>query len=165
VPGRPIGRWSRRTRAPQASATRRDWKSCRAAFAACQRGSRHRGRASPSGRAGSRCLREVVVLAGRATRVPQAAGTSGIQRIVTVTRRRPLGWAHAPDLGWGRGRNCMQGVIAVSKARMLALVWAMAPAAMAAATAMPGWAASSGLPPPAARHQACPGRAGRAGGC
>jgi hypothetical protein len=37
--------------------------------------------------------------------------------------------------------------------------------ARAAATAMPGSAASSARPPPAARHQACPGRAGRAGGC
>jgi hypothetical protein len=41
---------------------------------------------------------EVVVLAGRATRVPQAADTNGIQRIVTVTRSRPLGWTHVPDL-------------------------------------------------------------------
>ena len=43
-----------------------------------------------------------VVLAGRATRVPQAAVTSGIQRTVTVTQTGPIGWAHIPDLGWGR---------------------------------------------------------------
>jgi hypothetical protein len=43
----------------------------------------------------------LVVLAGRATYVPQAAVTSGMQRTVTVTRRRHLGWPHAADLGWG----------------------------------------------------------------
>ena len=54
---------------------------------ACPRGSGYRGRTSPSGRAGSRHrhLRTIVVLAGRPTYVPQAAGTSGQQRIVTVT--------------------------------------------------------------------------------
>jgi hypothetical protein len=44
---------------------------------------------------------ELVVLAGRATRVPQAAVTSGIQRIATLTPRRPIGWAHGSDLGLG----------------------------------------------------------------
>jgi hypothetical protein len=48
----------------------------------------------------------------RATRVPQAAGTSGIQRSVTVTSRRPVGWAHGCDLGWGTRPKLhgMQGV-------------------------------------------------------
>ena len=49
----------------------------------------------------------IVVLTGRATRVPQAAGTGGIQRTITVTSRRPVGWAPVPDLGWGGARNCM----------------------------------------------------------
>jgi hypothetical protein len=44
----------------------------------------------------ARC--EPLVLAGRATHVPQAAVTNGIQRTVTVTRKRLLGWAHARDL-------------------------------------------------------------------
>jgi len=44
----------------------------------------------------------LLVLAGRATRVPQAAVTSGIPRTITVTPRRPMGWTHASDLGWGR---------------------------------------------------------------
>jgi hypothetical protein len=39
------------------------------------------------------------VLAGRATHVPEAAVTSGIQRTTTVTSRRPVGWARIPDLG------------------------------------------------------------------
>jgi hypothetical protein len=49
----------------------------------------------------------VLVLAGRATRVPQAAGTSGIPRTITVTPRRPVGWAHAPDLQRQGSPNCM----------------------------------------------------------
>jgi hypothetical protein len=70
----------------------------------CPRGAGHRGRASPFRRAGSRrChVRAIVVLADRATHVPQAAVTSSIQRTVTVTPRRPVGRAHVPDLGWGR---------------------------------------------------------------
>jgi len=44
----------------------------------------------------------IVVLAGRATRVPQAAVTSGMQRSVTVTSRRLLRTAHAADLRDGR---------------------------------------------------------------
>jgi hypothetical protein len=53
-----------------------------------------------------------VVLAGRATHVPQAAVTSGIQRALTVTQSRPLGWAPVPDLQWGRRPKLhgMQGV-------------------------------------------------------
>jgi hypothetical protein len=35
-------------------------------------------------------------LTGRATCVPEAAVTSGIQRTTTVTRRGPLGWAPRP---------------------------------------------------------------------
>jgi hypothetical protein len=54
-----------------------------------------------------------VVLVGRATRVPQAAGTSAIQRTLTVTSRRPVGWAHAPDLGWGSGPK-LHGMQAVT---------------------------------------------------
>ena len=46
-----------------------------------------------------RHVRTIVIPAGRATHVPQAAVTSGMQRSVTVTRRRRLGWAHAADLG------------------------------------------------------------------
>jgi hypothetical protein len=49
----------------------------------------------------------ILTLAERATRVPEAAVTSGIQRTVTVTPRRPLGRARVSDLGWGGGRNCM----------------------------------------------------------
>src|SRR5215203_4769866 len=41
----------------------------------------------------------VVVLAGRATHVPNGAGTSGNQRTVTVTRRKSLNRSPAPDLG------------------------------------------------------------------
>jgi hypothetical protein len=41
-------------------------------------------------------------LAGRATHVPQAAVTSGIQRIVTVTPSRPVGWACTSDLDYLR---------------------------------------------------------------
>jgi hypothetical protein len=54
----------------------------------------------------------VVVLSGRATRVPQAAVASGIQRTITVTRTGPLGWAPVPDLRWGRSPKLhgMQGV-------------------------------------------------------
>jgi hypothetical protein len=44
----------------------------------------------------------IVILADRATYVPLAAVTSGLQRTVTVTSRRPVGCAHIPDLGWGR---------------------------------------------------------------
>jgi hypothetical protein len=57
----------------------------------------------------------VVVLAGRATRVPQAAGTSGIQRTVTVTPKGPLSWEPAPDLGESTGPKLhgMQEVIAL----------------------------------------------------
>jgi hypothetical protein len=57
-------------------------------------------------------VRSLVVLAGRATRVPQAAVTSGIQRTVTVNSRRPLDWAPASDLGWGKRPKLhgMQGV-------------------------------------------------------
>jgi hypothetical protein len=44
----------------------------------------------------ARC--EPLVLAGRATHVPQAAVTSGMQRTVTVTWRRLFGWAHGSDL-------------------------------------------------------------------
>ncbi len=49
----------------------------------------------------------IVVLTGRATRVPQAAVTSGKQRTTTVTSRRPM--AGRTSLTWdgGGGRNCM----------------------------------------------------------
>jgi hypothetical protein len=65
-----------------------------------RRGSRHRH------------VRAIVVLAGRATHVPQAAVTSGIQRTVTVTPRESLGWAHAPGLRRRGGAKLhgMQGV-------------------------------------------------------
>jgi hypothetical protein len=53
----------------------------------------------------------IVVLAGHATHVPQAAVTSGMQRTVTVTQRRPLGRAHAADLvGRSAKLHGMQGV-------------------------------------------------------
>jgi hypothetical protein len=48
----------------------------------------------------ARC--EPLVLADRATHVPQAAVTSGMQRTVTVTPTGPAGWVCASDLGWGR---------------------------------------------------------------
>jgi hypothetical protein len=40
-----------------------------------------------------------VALAGRATHVPHATTTSGIQQTTTVTQRRPLGWMLATDPG------------------------------------------------------------------
>ncbi len=54
----------------------------------------------------------VVLLGNRATHVPQAAVTSGIQRTVTVSRRGPMAWAVGSDLGWGRRPKLhgMQGV-------------------------------------------------------
>ena len=54
----------------------------------------------------------VIVLAGRAIRVPLAAVTSGIRRTVTVTRTGRSGWAPASDLRWERRPNLhgMQGV-------------------------------------------------------
>ena len=54
----------------------------------------------------------IVVLAGRATRVPQAAVTSGMQRSVTVTSRGPLSWMLPTDLGLRQGATLhgMQGV-------------------------------------------------------
>jgi hypothetical protein len=72
------------------------------------------GQASPSGSAGepSPPGASIVVLAGRATRVPQAAVASGIQRTITVNSRRPVGRAHIPDPRWGRRPKLhgMQGV-------------------------------------------------------
>jgi hypothetical protein len=55
----------------------------------------------------------LVVLAGRATRVPQAAAvTSGMQRSVTVTWDDRCAGLRLPDLGWGRRPKLhgMQGV-------------------------------------------------------
>jgi hypothetical protein len=54
----------------------------------------------------------MVVLAGRATRVPLAAVTSGIQRTTTVTSRELSYWAHSSDHGWKRRPKLhgMQGV-------------------------------------------------------
>jgi hypothetical protein len=43
----------------------------------------------------------IAVLAGRATHVPQAGVTSGIQRTVTVSSRRALRWVPVPDLRVG----------------------------------------------------------------
>jgi hypothetical protein len=67
----------------------------------CPRGGGHRGRAAPSGRAGSRQgqVPTIVVLASRATCVPQAAVPSGMQRSATVTPTEPLRCIAAPDLG------------------------------------------------------------------
>jgi hypothetical protein len=45
----------------------------------------------------------IAVLAGRATHMPQAGVTSGVQRTVTVSSRRALHWVPVPDLGWGSG--------------------------------------------------------------
>jgi hypothetical protein len=87
-------------RPPSCRSQRRGHPELRAAFAACQRGSGHRGRASPSSRAGAvaaRCERRSS--RRRATRVPQAAVTSGIQRIVTVTRRGRQAGRRLSDLG------------------------------------------------------------------
>jgi hypothetical protein len=60
--------------------------------------------------------RSIVVLAGGATRVPQAAVTSGVQRTVMVTRRTPLRRSRVADLGWGRGPKLpgMQGVMSAA---------------------------------------------------
>jgi hypothetical protein len=71
----------------------------------------HRGLASPLW-AGWEVLppgASTVVLAGRATHVPQAAVTSGNQRTVTVTRRRSLNRLPAPDLG-KRSRAKLHGM-------------------------------------------------------
>lgn len=56
---------------------------------------------------------EKATLAGRATRMPQAAVTSGIQRTLTVNQRGPLSWLTAPDLGDSPAEKLhgMQGVI------------------------------------------------------
>jgi len=45
--------------------------------------------------------------------MPQAAGTSGIQRTVMVTPIKPVGRAPAPDLEWGSTLNLhgMRGVM------------------------------------------------------
>jgi hypothetical protein len=58
-------------------------------------------RASPCGRAGSRHPpgETAAGLTGRATRVPEAAVTSGMKRTTTVTRRGPLAGRPVPDLG------------------------------------------------------------------
>ena len=57
-------------------------------------------------------MQALFVGSDRATRVPEGAGTSGIQRTVTVTPSRPVGWARVPDQGWGRRPKLhgMQGV-------------------------------------------------------
>jgi hypothetical protein len=54
----------------------------------------------------------IVGLVGRATAVPEAAVTSGIQRTTMVTRKEPEGWAPVPDLGRRRRPKLhgMQGV-------------------------------------------------------
>ena len=85
---------------------------------------------SPSGES-------VVVLAGRATRVPQAAVTSGMQRSVTVNSRRPMGWAHIPDLGWGRRPKLhgMQGVQGLRSAQLDHYSATVAPAQLSVASA------------------------------
>ena len=61
---------------------------CRDSFGARRRGSGHRGRPSPSGSACDRCrhARAVVVLAGRALRVPVAPATGGLSRSTAVSR-------------------------------------------------------------------------------
>ena len=56
----------------------------------------------------------IVVPAGRATRVPQATVTSGIQRSVTVTRRRSLIGPSAPDLE-NRGSPKLHGMQGVKR--------------------------------------------------
>jgi hypothetical protein len=62
------------------------------------------GRPHPRAKIGAVAARwTIVALAGRATRVPEGAGTSGIQRAVTVTPRRPLDCMHVSDLGQGTG--------------------------------------------------------------
>ena len=54
----------------------------------------------------------LLVLAGRATRVPQAAVTSGIPRTITVTPTGPSRWLLAADLDRRQGATLhgMQGV-------------------------------------------------------
>ena len=67
----------------------------RALWALAHEALSRRGRASPSGPAGSHCrqVRAGLVLTGRATRVPQAAVTSSIQRTVTVNLAGPISWS------------------------------------------------------------------------
>jgi hypothetical protein len=57
------------------------------------------------------------ILTGRATRVPQAAVTNGIQRTIMVTPGSPLCWALASDLAcWSRPK--LHGMQGVTKARI-----------------------------------------------
>ena len=51
----------------------------------------------------------LVVLAGRAARVPQAAVTSGMQRSITATPDDCCAGLRLPDRGGGGGRTCMAG--------------------------------------------------------
>jgi hypothetical protein len=81
------GRWPGSLTAGSSLTTTSSVMSCRAAFAACppSRGCRD-GPHPPAELEPEPSCASVVVLAGRATHVPQAAVTSGIQRTTTVTR-------------------------------------------------------------------------------
>jgi hypothetical protein len=79
----------------------------------CQRCGGHLRRTLPSGRAGAVAARwNVVILASRATCVPQVAVTSGTWRSSTVTPTGSVAWASAPDLAhWSKPKlHGMQGV-------------------------------------------------------
>jgi hypothetical protein len=72
-----------------------------------------------------RCQVEAASFAGRATRVPQAAVTSGIQRTATVTPTGPLRWVLAADLDRCHGEKLhgMQGVKSSSACGQTAQLW------------------------------------------
>ena len=56
-------------------------------------------------------------LPGHATRVPQAAVTSGIQRSITVTRDDRCAGLRLPDLGWGRAPSFCRDVRFICSSR------------------------------------------------
>jgi hypothetical protein len=69
-----------------------------------------------------------VVLAGRATCVPEGADTSGIQRTATVTLRRLSGWTPGSDLGRARrpklhGMQEVSGQTASTRQGAVGLEW------------------------------------------
>jgi hypothetical protein len=83
VPGRPIGPWSPRTGAPEASATGRD-RSCRAVFNGLPTAlGPPRGGPHPRSRLAQRRQRVQVNLTGRATGVPFTTVKVGSQRTTT----------------------------------------------------------------------------------
>jgi hypothetical protein len=132
VPGRPIGPWSRRTGAPEASATGRDRKSCRAVCNGLRTVQCHRGRVSSCGRAGSR--RRQVEASPSSPAVPPACHKQRARAVTSGQSQSLRGgrWAgRTPSPGWGGGRNCM----ACKRSRSQVIVGS--PVAAATATLRP----------------------------